>query len=190
MKDLQPPDDKGTDPVGPEADDDLATLASEYTSDEPESDPDSEDDQVAPDDSKDEDLADDEVPEDGELAGKEQLDLSDEREVPLADGKKISIGEMKKRIEFYEGSKDAKGMRDAYLRHREALTNDQKRFEAERTPLLQTKQTFENMQHAFEADPVAFGIQAFKLGIQDGTVDKGMVDAIEAVVQEYAPNTL
>lgn len=186
MKDLQTPGVASVDPVGSQDDDDLATLASEYSADEPASDPKLDDEPVATVDPDDEDVADDEEPADGELAGNEQLELSDEREIPLANGKKISIGEMKKRIEFYEGSKDAKGMRDAYLRRSDDLANEKKVFETERAPLLQTKQTFENMQHAFEADPIAFGIQAFKLGIPDGTVDKGMVDAIEALVAEYA----
>jgi hypothetical protein len=88
----------------------------------------------------------------------------------------------------FKGEKSLSKMRGAYLRAREEITTERKQFEAERAPLHQAKQQLDDLRFAYESDPVAYGRHAFKMGMQDGLVDKGMVEAIEAVIEEYAAN--
>lgn len=170
---------------GAEDEEDLATLADGFADDEPTPDPEPEpEDQDDPEPAK--DLADDVVPEEEPSAGNEQLALTDDTEVELENGESIPFGELKKIGAMYKGSKDHQAMRGAYLRAREELSKEKKQFEAERAPLAQAYEQLTNMRIAFENDPVAYGFHAFKLGAQDGIVDQGLVEAIGAVIEEYA----
>jgi hypothetical protein len=175
-------------------DEDLATLAGGFKTDEPAPDLDTDEEvEEAPEgdeptDEPEQDLTGDEVPDEEAPAGEEPSALSDESEVTLEDGEKVSLSELKETYRVFKGSKDAKAMRGTYLRHREELANERKQFEAERVPLVQAKDQLESMRDAFEADPVAYGLHALKLGVQGGSVDKGMVEAIQAVIDEYAQN--
>jgi hypothetical protein len=185
-QETQPQEPEVTPSPGGEGDDeDLATLAGGFTNDEPKSDPEPEDEpeKAAPTES---DLADDAVPDEDSPAGDEPLELSEDLEIPLDNGETISLGEAKKLAQMYKGSKDTQAMRGAYLRAREELANERKQFDAERAPLAKAHQQLTNMQHAFEADPVAYGLHALKLGMQDGVVDQGLVEAVQSIIEEYA----